>query len=350
MKIKQLLLLLFMLIISKTFAGDNIVYTFLINEVQEGFDIPLVGLINTAHGNHNSLQLGFINTNEQSLRGAQVGFINTTGKNLSGLQISFINTTGKSMFGLQTGFVNSIGKDASFGQVGFINSIGKNMVGAQVGFINSTGRNLAGTQVGFINSSSLLTGMQIGFINATHRMNGFQLGFINSTKVLTGLQLGFINTVESADKGLPIGFLSFVRHGGYKALEMSLTEMYPYNVSFKFGMKRFYTFPILSYNPDLLNPWAYGYGVGSNLTLDDKYYFNPELVSEMVFSNDFHQFASLTANIGRSLTDQLDLLIGPSIVWNRANENNEFFSLLHHDYDSNNRLLVGLRVAFRYEF
>ena len=180
-------------------------------------------------------------------------------------------------------------------------------------------------------------------------MEGLQIGFINGARILKGVQVGFVNSVESAEYGLPIGFLSFVKHGGYQASEFSVNEMYPYNVSYKLGVEKFYTFPMVSYNPNLAEPWAIGFGAGSIVPMNEEVFFNPELSSQTVLSIDFKQFTSLVLNFGHAFTENVDFLAGPSLVWNRTS-NKPLFSLHDWNLGSNDQLHLGVRASVRYRF
>jgi len=328
----------------------NIVYTFGYNEVPSNCNIPLIGFVNMAHGDQQSLQVGFVNTTEDNMGGAQIGFINTVGDGMEGIQISFVNTTGDSQQGFQCGFINTIGDSFKGVQTGFINTIGDHATTVQVGFINTIGDRMAGTQVGFINTvGDRAIGAQIGFINSVQRVDGLQVGFINGVEKLNGLQFGFVNSVGRVEHGVPIGFLSFVKHGGYQASEFSFNEMYPYNISYKLGVEKFYTFPIVSYNPNLAEPWAIGFGAGSIVPMNEEVFFNPELSSQTVLSGDYKEFSSLVLNFGHAFTENVDFLAGPSLVWNRTN-NKPLFSLRDWNLDANDQLHLGLRASLRYRF
>jgi len=325
---------LFQLFVLAQGSGKNspIIYTFGYNDIPDGCNLPLIGFVNTAHGDQKSVHIGFINTNTGSLTGAQIGFVNTVNDAMNGIQVAFIN---------------SIGDNAQGFQVGFVNAIGNRMQGGQIGFINAV-RKMEGFQVGFFNATENLKGFQVGFINGTMRTMCAQIGFTNSTKILSGIQIGFINTVETVAHGVPVGFLSFVHHGGFQAFELSFNEMYPYNASCKIGMDRFYTFPMVSYNPKLVDPFAIGFGAGSNLPMNEEVYFNPELSSQTILSSDFQQISSITLNFGHAFTENLDFLAGPSVVWNRTTTNEPLFSIHDWNIDSNNRIHAGFRLALRY--
>jgi hypothetical protein len=351
---KSLLFLSFLIVIQPIILGQksgNVIYTFGVNDVPNGFNLPLIGLINTAHGNHTSTHIGLINTNTGNLTGAQIGLINTVEDNMDGIQVSLINTTGDSQIGFQCGLLNTTGDNFTGIQVSFINTVGDDAGVFQVGFINTIGDRLKGAQVGFINAvGDNVQGTQIGFINAAEKVEGVQLGFINGAQRLSGLQLGFINKVERVDHGVPVGFLSLVKHGGYKSFEFSFNEMYPFNASYKIGMDKFYTFPLVSYNPNLAEPWAIGFGAGSILPMNEEVYFNPELTSQTVLSGDYQQLTSLSINFGHAFTENMDFLAGPTVVWNNSTVNKPLFSIRDWNIDGSNKIYVGVRAALRYRF
>ena len=50
---------------------------------------------------------------------------------------------------------------------------------------------------------------------------------------VSGFQLGFVNLVDSVSEGVALGFLSYVKRGGYRAIDVSSNELYPVNIGFK---------------------------------------------------------------------------------------------------------------------
>lgn len=330
-------------------------YCIIVNNVPDEFNFPLIGIVNNANGNHTSAQLGIVNSTKQNFIGAQAGFVNSIGNNLYGIQYGFINSVEKDVYGLEIGFINSVGNEVSGFQAGFINTA-KKLTGIQNGFINISGSDVDGIQNGFINSlNGNLKGLQVGFINsAPNETKGAQVGYVNSTRKLTGLQLGFLNFVDTLDKGLPVGFLSFVKHGGYSAFELSISEMYPVNISYKIGTEKFYSFPIVSYNQNLTHKYAVGLGIGSNLPLNDHFFFNPEIVSQYAVSLNYRHIQSLSTNFGYKISDQLQISAGPSVVWNRTSSESasgqNFFSIYNYNFNTHNSLSIGLRAAIRYKF
>jgi len=332
---------------AKTFAqnannpnNQQVQYHFFTNNIPTDWNYPLVGLVNNVNGNHASVQIGLINS--------------TTG-NFGGLQAGFINSVGGDVLGVQSGFINSVNGELKGVQNGFINSVNDNFIGIQNGFINSVDKSFYGVQTGFINSTNdKFYGVQCGFINSAGQIHGLQYGFINSAKSLRGVQFGFINSVDKLEKGLPIGFLSFVKHGGYKAIEVSNNNIIPLNIAFKTGVRKLYTYPMLAYDWRLTDDrLSFGCGVGSNLDLSNRLFINPELEGLHQVSLDFNHYSTLRCNLGFNISENFELVAGPSLVWQFKIDADDF----HQNYTewdpsivSVNQVSLGWNVALRYKF
>ncbi len=316
---------------------EQVHYHFFTNNIPSEFNYPLIGIVNNLNGNHTSLQVGIINSTNGNFGGAQIGFINTTNGEVKGLQSGFINSVNADFYGIESGFINSVAKNIS---------------GMQNGFINVVGGQLTGLQTGFVNTAKNTIGVQAGFVNSTDIMVGFQHGFINSAKKLTGVQFGFINSVDTIEAGVPIGFLSFVKHGGFSALELSTNENYWINLSFKIGTKAFYTFPVLSYNPNSSDRFAIGFGCGSNIPITNKFFFNPEISSSFAISHDIRNISTFNTSFGYELTNRLAIIAGPSFTWNSpivsSSINNDTQWLFDHDFSFVNDFAYGFKCAVRY--
>lgn len=337
-----------------TVKTEKVQYYFFTNNIPSDFNYPLVGLVNNVDGNHASLQVGIVNSTKGNFGGLQVGFINSVGRQTTGVQSGFINSVNGDFYGIQSGFINSTSSYFRGIQSGFINSNAKTNIGIQYGFINSNNKTV-GVQSGFVNSSSEgTTGVQTGFINSTGELKGLQTGFINNAKSLRGLQLGFINSVDNVEKGLPIGFLSFVKHGGFKAIEVAYNNVYPLNVAFKTGVREFYTYPMLSYDWRLgANQMAFGYGIGSNLDINNRLFINPEMEWLQQVSLDFNHYSIFKCNFGYSINDYLELVAGPSLVWQfkiNANDFHQNYTIWNPQIVAINKLKAGFNLAVRFKF
>lgn len=339
---------------SQEVKHESVQYHFFTNNIPSDWNYPLIGFVNNVDGNHASVQVGIVNSTSGNFGGLQEGFVNSIGGNVIGIQSGFINSVGGNVKGIQSGFINSDASDFSGLQYGFINSVGNSFYGIQSGFINSS-LSVAGIQTGFINSTSTtVKGVQWGFINSAEEIRGLQYGFINSAISLSGLQLGFINSVDRVEKGLPIGLLSFVKHGGYKAIEVAYNDIYPINIAFKTGVRDFYTYPMLAYDWRLADDkLAFGYGVGSIYDMGKLLFINPEIESLHQISLDFNHYSKIKINLGLSIGDNLEILAGPSLIWH-FKINADDFHQNYTEWDPSivaiNNLSVGFNAAVRFKF
>jgi hypothetical protein len=314
---KRFILSIFVLLLltNVTFAQDSIteskktplIYSILYNQVPDAFNYPLIGVVNIANGNHKSIQVGAVNSTEGTF------------------------------IGLQAGLVNSIEKD---------------LYGLQYGIINSIERNVYGVEYGVVNSAEKTTGIQTGFINSTKDMQGLQNGFINSAEKLSGVQIGFINVVDTLKEGVPIGYLSFVKHGGYSALEVGMNETFRLTLAYKVGIKSLYSFPILSLCPYDSYGIGVGFGFGSNISFNNKLLFSPEISTTYLLSDSPSKFSTLNTSLGVELFKGFDVMLGPSISLKRpivrAQRNNHEVWVFDHSLDVVNDLSLGFKCAIRY--
>jgi len=322
--------LLFIAINTFSFTEEKIIYTFFLNSVPNSFPFPLIGIVNIANGNHNIAQIGFYNWNKNNFIGYQAGFINLIGKDLYGVQTGFINKSSDDAIGWQAGFINMVGLRINGVQTGFVNNSSGNMLGWQAGFINKSGENTVGSQIGFINITS---------------------------KKMTGVQLGFLNYADSLENGIPIGFISIVRNGGYQAIEYSFSELYPINVALKLGVNKFYTSIIASYNPFIgfdINYFAIGIGFGSIFQIGNRrIFFNPEINELWRVTKSYQTFLSFAPNIGYNITDQISILLSPSITWMQTQGDEwiqkPFFQFFENKINENHSIFFGIRTGIRFQ-
>ena len=347
-----------LLFAGKTKAQTNdVIYSVIFNSVYDNYPLPMIGFINVAHGNLNTFQLGFVNATQLHNSAAQIGFVNTTGS-INGAQFGYINNSRRFVNGFQGGFVNAAGAEVNGFQAGFVNVSGQWLNGFQAGFVNATRRTVDGFQAGYVNvAGENLDGAQFGFVNATAKdVDGAQFGFVNVASKLNGLQLGFVNVVDSVVSGAPIGFLSIVRKGGYKAFGVYADEMFPVNLSFRIGVKSFYTNFVLSHNNTFDNKFALGAGVGAFVDMNDRLFLNPEFMSQSSINTSllFQQNHILNISLGYKLTRNLHFAAGPSLVWSYSNDLNNIMEPYVSIYDfamsGRNRMHIGARASMYVSF
>jgi hypothetical protein len=276
-------------------------YTVFLNIVNKPFQFPLIGFVNIAKGNHAMPQIGFLNWNQNNFSTVQAALLNTVGGTMSGAQIGLANT--------------------AIGDIG----------GVQIGLINTVNGDIGGVQMGLINTAA----------------GG-----------ISGFQIGLINYVDSIEAGFSIGLLSIVKNGGYKAIEFGVSEMAPFNLSFKIGIEQFYTSFILSINPfgDSSREWIlWGVGFGSIVQLNKRLFINPEITSHYAVVTGDRHYLGFIPHIGYNIIPNLSIVIGPSVIWAFCWDKDEgpdrpFYNILHHRINDKNSLYLGARMAFRFRW
>jgi hypothetical protein len=166
---------------------------------------------------------------------------------------------------------------------------------------------------------------------------------------------------------------------GYLAVEYSFSEFHPITVGLKLGVEKFYANIFAAFNPAEVGRqegFAAGLGVGSILSFNKFFFFNPELnalvnvyreTSPLSF---YGLFASLTPYFGLNLGN-FSITAGPSLTYVHNYNSLEYsligsddfdgntgripmpkpvFSLYGYDIDGRNSLVIGAKAALRLRF
>lgn len=350
-------------------------YSGFYNQVTENFPYPLLGVVNSASGNQQNAQVGMVNLNQKNITGAQLGFSNLAGGNVSGVQLGFVNMAKDSVDGLQGGFINVGGKALNGVQTAFLNISGATGKGAQIGYVNLLSGNLQGTQVGFVNAlREDLKGAQIGYVNVCGgKADGIQLGFVNISrkevigsqvgfvnvagKQNKGFQFGFVNVADSFAGGIPFGFISFVKKGGYRAIELGSSDLFQVQPTFKIGVKPLYTAFGVGYNDEFKYEFSAGFGLGSIIPVGKHFYINPEAMFYQSVEEEQQYFTLLNAMLGLEFK-HFAFSIGPTLTWTHA-ENSETlngsalqpkFNFYKEELDGRNRVHLGAKAGLSFIF
>jgi hypothetical protein len=272
-------------------------YTVFINMVPDQFNFPLVGVVNLARGSHNSVHIGLVNWNRGNLNGLQTGFVNANGGDFKGVQTGFVNAASQSFDGWQCGVFNA-----------------------------AVGEKTAGSQI----------------------------GVVNAAKRFKGLQIGVINYIDELEGGVPLGVVSFVRTGGYKAVEHSVSEINPVNIALKLGAEKLYTTFHFGYNPLSDDaPWSIntGIGLGSIIRFNESFFFNPELINvNSTYRSDNILRLSFASYFGFKLLPHLVIVTGPSVTWRHGPDDDPFFHIVEKQLNEKNRIYAGVRAGIRFEW
>lgn len=218
----------------------------------------------------------------------------------------------------------------------FFNWNQHNLSGQEISLLNITGGNMKGFQFGLIN-----------FCNDT--LDGLQVGLFNINKVRKGVQVGLINYSDTVESGFVVAFLSITRRG-FQGIDVGVTEMYPYNVSYKIGLKKQYSSVNFSCN-DTVNKPVIGFGFGSLLKMSPKLYFNPDFSFQRGYFKGRNDIMVISAKLTYAVFEKLHITLGPSIVWNHMNRailQKPIYSIYEHQWNDRNSLVVGFRLYIRY--
>jgi hypothetical protein len=103
---------------------------------------------------------------------------------ITGLRISFIYGKNASVSGLDWGLINHTTSGVSKGvQFGLVAIDEADFIGWQANAVNITKGKFEGLQWGFFNSAGTVSGVQIGFVNyAANMTKGLQIGLVNIIK------------------------------------------------------------------------------------------------------------------------------------------------------------------------
>lgn len=314
---------------------------------------------------------GFLNYNHKEFRGAQLsGFANVVLSNAKGFQGStFANVVNGNLKGMQlSGFANVV-TDSIDGFQGavFTNYSKSNTHGQVSGFANFNFSDTKGPQIavfGNINTGNLRSAQLAGFANInTNELHGVQVsGFFNYTRKLKGLQLGVFNYVDSLEKGVSIGILSFVRNG-YHTFEISGNESLYGVLSYKTGTRSFYN--ILAVGASVKNDmiyWGWGYGIGTIVPISSKVDLNFEgtcfQINEDKWYNDkLNLLNKINLSVSYKVNDNLTVFGGPS--WNvmvsdieNVNQESKFvpWHVFDKTYDNNInvKMYPGFNLGIRF--
>jgi len=278
------------------------------------------------------------------LKGIEMaGFANALKGDMNGIQMAgFCNNTFGRANGMEiAGFWNfNRGKVNGLQLAGFVNVALDTVVGLQgSGFANVTVGDTHGVQAsGFAN---ITTGTQKG-VQAS--------GFFNYARKLRGVQLGVVNVADTVEKGIPIGFLSFVRNG-YKVIQIGGNETLFGEISFKTGVRQFYN--ILSVGAAIRNnsiKWGFGYGIGTLIPVGRRMDLSLEAVSYQInedawYTEHMNLLNRLNLSLSYNITRMIGVFAGAS--WNVLVTGNEIDWEHPHHWTSEVSMYPGFTAGLR---
>ncbi|MDR1730208.1 MAG: hypothetical protein LBR52_06060 [Prevotellaceae bacterium] len=236
-------------------SGFELASVFNINKYSsEG--VQLAGVMN---------HTGTLGNNEQSRNVQIAGVYNFTLNGVSTQIGGVINRTEKSPAQI-VGVFNLA--DAAIIQIAGVANVSKKNNAQIAGIVNAADTACAQISgvINLANSSSL----QLSTINIT-RKGGFQLGVVNVRDTADGISLGVINIVKK-------GGLMEVEAGGSESLHAML--------SFRSGTQKLYSIITAGYNFSD-NVFATGFGLGTEITLKNRWRLNIEGIHYNLYNKNF---------------------------------------------------------------
>jgi hypothetical protein len=283
---------------------------------QNVLGIQCAGIMNTVNGNFTGYQAaGIMNIVNQDFIGIQeAGIINVTNKSFRGIQnAGVVNIVKDEFIGIQTAGIANIANEGFFGvQAGGIANIskGKSKYVQAAGIVNVSEGKFDGVQAS-------------GIVNvAKGELNGVQAaGIVNIANKVNGVQIGLINVCDTLESGIPIGLINIVGEGGFHEWELSVADYANTRLTYKSGVKDFYTLYTICVNYLEDKLFITGIGCGHIFELGSKFYIQPELMAlsyndRYIDRHDFSGSTHLKVGFTYNITKRFGISLAPSIYAN----------------------------------
>lgn len=320
--------------------------------------------------------------------------LGNVGNALEGVEWSGLwNTQTDYMRGVQgAGILNTVGGDAGYVQgAGIANIVSGKFEGVQgagvfniasgglkgvqgAGIFNNAG-NVEGVQgAGVFNTAKNVKGLQsAGIFNAAENVDGVQAASIfNTAKNVKGVQVGLINIAED-NEGVMLGLLNFSAKYGIR-IDLYTDEMRFIRVGLRTGNKSWYNVLTGGMQPfNGVTLWSIGYGVGTQLYLGQKDYFDISLLGEGIYPGNLNRLNLIAAAsagrlrvmFGHDFSQRFSVFLGPTFNIMVGLNNNNLYEAIPELfpgasqtvrgtfwYNGNNdvwaRAWIGLTGGFRF--
>ncbi len=281
--------------------------------------VQVSGLFNSVGGYSAGIQItGGANVVRDYMDGIQLSSGANVARNVRGIQATGGANITRRLKGIQIAGGYNEAKLVSGMQISGAVNYSRYMYGAQFAGVLNQSREVQGAQFsGLINKATEeMAGFQASglYNNASEKMSGAQISLINHAGTLDGVQIGLINHAHQVESGTMIGLLNFAK-GEIVALDFDYNDVTEYNVSFKSGVKHFYTIFAagLSQDKDL---WSSGFGLGTQKNLHHHFYIGMEATGHSLFPlygsiESLPIDARLNFNFGFQATNRISLHGGP---------------------------------------
>jgi hypothetical protein len=283
------------------------------------------------------------------------GIANVNAGYFTGIQAAGIANIGKHHDGIQLAGISNIGmgkaSGVSIAGIGNINYDTSNGY-AIAGITNLNYKQVKGTQIAGIANVSWgeVDGLQIASL-------------VNIAKHINSSQIALLNFSDSA-KGLPVGFLSFVKSGYHKFEIWGNDWMYT-QLAYRTGVQKFHN--IFSIGIDLTSRfdgvWCYGYGVGSAFNVSPTWLLQQEIMIQQLVKGSLLN-APLNGQyfigVEKKVAQQMSVAIGPvvhsQLIFGSQNyyrpiaERLSSYEIIEKNYTNGNTLQVwiGGKISIKF--
>lgn len=267
---------------------------------------------------------GIFNACMNDVKGSQVaGLLNYSGSKMQGVQIAGL----ANLAGMRPSSQNIIPQTKKFtAQIAALSNIDlQNPQDLQISAVANVANEVKGIQVS-------------PGVNIAKQVKGIQWSMLlNIAEKVDGVQLGLLNVADSVT-GVPIGFLSIVRKNGLQRLEVWTGETFQTNFGYKIGVEKFYNiFALSSQYSGTGFRWGLGYGIGTQLNLQNSSFINLDLIAYHInekirFTRELNLLSQFRVNFNHRFGQKVNFFAGPTL--------NTLFSDFRNSDNS-----IGSRVA-----
>ena len=241
------------------------------------------------------------------------GMFNRAAADVAGLQAAGMGNRAGNVKGVQAGGLFNIAHNAAGLQAGGVFNVARNTSGMQTAGVFNAADTVALQTGGIANLAQKARAIQVaGVVNLTGEHCGFQAagianinqsasgagfaGILNRTKTMkNGFRLSLISVVDTVEAGIPVAFVNIVKKGFYDEFAVSFADYANVSLSYKAGLRRFYTVYSAGCNFGKDRLWVFGAGFGSRITVSDKFDFQPEILVYTYFPDNFKNISQTMA-------------------------------------------------------
>ena len=271
------------------------------------------------------VQFAGIGNRSQEVNGVQyAGIINFSG-DVTGIQFAGISNMAKDVKGIQfCGISNFANNSDGIQFAGIANTtFGCSKKMQFAGIANVTGKNEGAQFAGIANVTEKSEGAQFaGIGNVSKEVTGVSVGGIfNRTGTLRGVQVGgIVNVIDTIEHGVSIALINIIKKGFYREWGLNFADYQNVGLSYKMGMRKFYTvFSVgACFTED--NMWIYGIGIGNRTPLGNRFDFQPEIMAYNYLPIDFKDIRNTQAihlkfGFLYKINDRLGISLAPGIYY-----------------------------------